>query len=296
MGKKLSKYERGELKKIHIWKSPNLSFMSKSLEFLSKPLDYVYDKSLNNKIGDVLSNVITGIVKIANDTAQWTVRPEAIIKEFQTRGFKNIKDVKDIQKLDLEDVDKVIGWLDYKYKGLALLEGGTLGAAGLPGLAVDIPAIIFINLRAIGEFASYFGFDVSLQNERLFAMNVLAYASSPTDKSKQIALAQLIKISQDVAKRKTWKVLEEYAFVQMIQSIAKAVGLRLTKAKLAQIMPVSGAIVGAGFNTYYTSKVCDAAFYLYRERYLAEKYGPDAIEVTVKPAKDLHVEYPEESE
>lgn len=38
-------------------------------------------------------------------------------------------------------------------------------------------------------------------------------------------------------------------------------------------MPVVGAAVGAGFNAYYTSKVCDAAFYLYRERFLQRKYG-----------------------
>jgi len=31
-------------------------------------------------------------------------------------------------------------------------------------------------------------------------------------------------------------------------------------------------------------KVCNAAFYLYRERFLAAKYGDDIIEETVKPA------------
>ena len=35
-----------------------------------------------------------------------------------------------------------------------------------------------------------------------------------------------------------------------------------------------------------TMKVCDAAFYLYRERFLAHKYGPEVIEVTIKPAND----------
>ena len=184
--------------------------------------------------------------------------------------------------------DKVIGWLDTKYKGVALVEGAATGAAGLPGIPADIVALITLNLRAIGEYGTYCGFDTTSQHERLFAMNVLGLASSPSDASKTIAMAQLVRIAQDVGKKKTWKDLESYTFVKIIQNIAKVIGVRLTKAKLAQVVPVTGAIVGGGFNSYYTSKVCEAAFYLYRERFLDEKYGDreDIIEIVVSP---LHI-------
>ena len=167
---------------------------------------------------------------------------------------------------------------------------------GLPGIPADIAALITLNLRAIGEYATYYGFDISCQDERLFAMNVLGLASSPTDASKSLAMAQLVKIAEDVAKKRAWKQLEEHAFVQLIQQIAKALGIRLTKAKLAQILPAAGAAVGGGFNAYFTSKVCDAAYYLYRERFLAAKYGAEVIEVTVEPAEDIDPHYPEEGE
>lgn len=85
-------------------------------------------------------------------------------------------------------------------------------------------------------------------------------------------------------------------FVKIIQEIAKSLGIRLTKAKLAQTIPAVGAIVGGGFNAYFTMKVCDAAFYLYRERFLAHKYGPEVIEVTVKPAADYDPHYEEASQ
>lgn len=91
-------------------------------------------------------------------------------------------------------------------------------------------------------------------------------------------MAQLAKIAQEVAKKKAWKDLEKHAFVKVIQHIAKALGIRLTKAKLAQVIPAAGVLVGGGFNAYYTTKVCDAAYYLYRERFLAEKYGESLIE------------------
>jgi hypothetical protein len=188
---------------------------------------------------------------------------------------------------DHSDVDCTYGIArSWSYRTPALV-----GAA-----AIDIPALITLNLRAIGEYAAYYGFDTSRQEERLFAFNVLGLASSPTDSSKSHAMAQLIKISQDVAKKATWQELEKNAFVKIIQEIAKALGIRLTKAKLAQAIPAIGAAVGGGFNAYFTMKVCDAAYYLYRERFLAEKYGVEIIEETVKPATDYDPRYTEVSD
>lgn len=160
---------------------------------------------------------------------------------------------------------------------------------------MDIVAIVGINLRAIGEYATYCGFDLSAQPERLFAMNVLALASSPTDGAKQAALAQLIRIAKDVAARKAWKELEKHSFVSIVKKVAASLGQRLTKAKLAQMIPYLGAGVGAGFNTYFTAKVCNAAFFLYRERFLAQKYGPHIIKETVQAATEFELDDTEET-
>ena len=105
---------------------------------------------------------------------------------------------------------------------------------------------------------------------------------------------KLVLIARDVALKKTWKDLEKHAFVKVVQKIAEALTIRLTKAKLAQVIPVAGAAIGGGFNAYYTNKVCDAAFYLYRERFLASKYGPEIIELTVEPAETIEPDYEDE--
>ncbi len=296
MTKQSSAYERRALEQIHEWKTPELTWSDQAMRVISRPLDKAGDFIMEIPVlGDAIKKAIGGIVNVSNDVAQWSVRPEAIYEEFRTAGH-DIHERSDIFSLDLEDVDKVVGWLAAKYKGVALVEGTTTGAAGLPGIAVDIPALVALNLRAVGEYATYYGFDVSSQQERLFAMNVLGLASSPKDAAKEVAMAQLVRIAQDVAKRRTWKALEGHTFVKIIQQISKALGIRLTKAKLAQTVPVVGAGVGGGFNAYYTAKVCDEAYYLYRERFLAEKYGPDTIEVTVEPAEGPDPGYDEQSE
>lgn len=293
----ITPYDDRALKEIHAWKNPNLGWFEQAMRVVNWPLDKAGDLVLASPgVGDAIRLSIQGLTGVCNDVAQWSVQKEAIYAEFRKAGYEGINKETDILNIDLQDVDKIVGWLDAKYKGIALVEGAGTGALGLPGIPPDLVALIALNLRAIGEYATYYGFNVHSQEERLFAMNVLGLASSPTDASKGLAMAQLVRIAQDVAKKRTWKELEKHAFVQIIQQIAKALGVRLTKAKLAQVIPAAGAAVGGGFNAYFTSKVCEAAKYLYRERFLAQKYGIQVIEIIVNPADDIDPQYPEEDE
>lgn len=296
MSEDVSEYDRRALAEIHEWKTPNLSWFGQAMRAIDWPLSKAADWILEQgAVGEAITKSISGVVGVCNDAAQWSVRQEAIYDEFRHAGHA-LEAPADLASLRLEEVDKIVGFLDAKYKGLAAVEGAATGAVGLPGIVVDIPALVTLNLRAIGEYATYYGFDVEGQQERLFAMNVLGLASSSTDAAKQIAMAELVRVARDVAMRKTWVSLEQHAFVRIIKQIAHAVGVRLTKAKLAQVVPAVGAAVGLGFNAYYTARVCNAAYYLYRERFLAEKYGHDVIEVTVQPPPDVGARYEESDE
>ena len=292
-----SPYERNAIREIHAWKNPEIGWFGKAMTSINKPLNQIGDAIFEgNDLGDLIRKSIEGIIKGANDFAHWSIRPGRIYRRFQDRGHTHISSAEEVFSLDLQSVDEIVGYLDAKYKGIALVEGGGTGITGAPGLVVDIPALITLNLRAIGEYATHYGFDIQLQDERLFALNILTYSSSPSDSAKSIALAQLVRIAKDVAKKRAWKTLEQETFVQIIKQIAKTLGIRLTKAKLGQILPVAGFFVGAGFNSYYTAKVCDAAYYFYRERFLAEKYGEEFIEQTVPPAENYEPEYEEVAE
>jgi hypothetical protein len=294
MKNELSEYEKLAVASIHQWKNPQIGWFGKAMEVVNWPLEKAGDLITDVKGVDwVIEKTIGGLVSLLNDFAHWTVRPNAIYEEYQKSGFDHIKTSRDIFSLDLEDADRVNGWLGAKYKTIASTEGAAAGFVGLPGIPPDIVALITLNQRAIGEYATYYGFDISSQHERLFALNILGLASSPNDAAKQVAMAQLVRIAQDVAKKKVWRDIEKHSFVKIIKIIASSLSIRLTKAKLAQIVPVTGAVVGAGFNAYYTDKVCNAAFYLYRERFLAEKYGENIIEETVKPAENFEADYDE---
>lgn len=291
---KLVAYDKNALKDIHKWKNPEVGFLSKSLELISKPLNSAGELVLSTPVvGEAIQSSVQGLVSVCNDAALWSVRADAIFEEFRNDGYHNVHDYADIELLNLEDIDKTVGWLAAKYKGLALAEGAGTGVLGIAGMAIDIPTLITLNLRAIGEYATYYGFDINRQEERLFAFNILGLSSASSAMAKNVAMAQLVKISQQVAKKVVWEELEKQMFVKIIKQIASSLGIRLTKAKLAQIIPVAGAAVGGGYNAYFTSNVCEAAYHLYRERFLAMKYGPSVIDVTVKPAEDYFPDSPE---
>jgi hypothetical protein len=292
-----TKYDQYALDAIHAWKSPELGWFDQAMSIINWPLEKVGDVIFATPgVGDVIKYAIEGTVGVCNDVAQWSIPQEAIYEEFRKAGYSRVHKAEDIFELELEVIDKMAGWLDAKYKGVAFVEGAGFGALGLPGIPPDIASIITFSLRAVGEYATYYGFDISRQEERLFALNILGLCSSSTAMSKTLAMAQLVRIAQDAAKKKAWTVLEQHAFVQVLQQIAKALGIRLTKEKLGQVIPLAGAAIGGGFNAYFISNVCQAAYNLYRERFLAEKYGAEVIEETVPPAEDIDPHYPEEDD
>lgn len=302
MKNELSKYEKMALEQIWAWKDPSRSWFDQTMKIVSWPVGKASDVLMGTPgIGYAIEKSFEGGLAIINDISHWSVRPSSILQEYSKYKGLELDNLNDIYTLDLEDIDRVIGFLDTKYEGLTFTHGAAAGATSMatPAVALiaipaDVLALLTLNLRAVGEYASYCGFDVRLQEERLFALNVLAVASSPTDNAKQMALSQLIRVAQDVALKRSWKDLEQHLFVQAVQQISKVLSIRLTKAKLAQVLPIAGVLIGGGFNAYYTNKVCNAAFYLYRERFLAEKYGVDIIETTVEPAKTLELDYEDE--
>ena len=274
-----SNYENQAREQIRRWKSPEQRWFGWPVA----PVKALIGKiTAAAGVPDVLAKAGAGMVHVLSGAANWTVRREAVYAKFRKNGH-DVHRLGDIFELDLEEVDAVVARQDVKYTGLAGAEGAVTGAAGVLGLVVDIPALLAWNLRAIGEYATCYGFDVDSQRERVFAVNVLGLASSPSDPAKAPVMAELARIAADAAKKKAWKELKDKTLVAVVEKVAKALGMRLTKAKLAQVVPILGAAVGGGFNAYYTARVCDTAHQLYRERFLAEKYGSDVIDLTAEP-------------
>jgi hypothetical protein len=269
-----SAYEQQALNEIRLWKERDQNWFGRSVEVFNRAFHAVTD--LVRKVPGVdwtIDNVVAGLLRLTNEMVQDTVWRDAIYKEFQRAGHP-VQDLADIHRMDLEAVDRAQKGLDTKYRALAAVEGAATGIAGAAGIVPDIVALVALNLRAAGEYATYYGFDIAAPEERLFALQILNAVSAPSDVSKQVALTPVLRVSRHIARDQTLLAVEQFAITRAIRNAVQALGLHLTRAKLAQLVPMTGAVVGSGFNAYYTSKVCDAAAFLYRERFLIRKYGP----------------------
>ena len=99
------------------------------MKLVNWPLDKAGDLFLATPgLGDVIRRSIQGLTSVCNDLAQWTVRPESICEEFRKAGHAEVRKPADVINLPLEQVDRVVSWLDAKYKGIALVEGAGTGS------------------------------------------------------------------------------------------------------------------------------------------------------------------------
>ena len=188
-----------------------------------------------------------------------------------------MQDAGHAHRVDIRHIDEAVSSIRSRYSALGAAEGATTGFVGAPGIVPDILALTTLNLRATGLYATYYGFFVSRDDERLFALQVLSASAGSTDINKDFALKPITRASQGIAKRQAIESAGQYAITGSIKKIAEKLGIKLTKAKLAQMLPIAGAVVGGGLNVMYTNKVCHTAQQLYRERFLLARYGPDVF-------------------
>ena len=88
------------------------------MKVLNWPLDKAGDLILATPgLGDAIKLSIQGLTGVCNDVAQWSVQSEVIYAEFRKAGHFGINQPADVFGIELEHVDRVVAWLDAKYKG-----------------------------------------------------------------------------------------------------------------------------------------------------------------------------------
>ncbi|BCY13189.1 EcsC family protein [Actinoplanes sp. L3-i22] len=191
--------------------------------------------------------------------------------------------------LDLKELDKgrpaltipLLGVLESSVASVLItgatvsttVSGGTTAGIALLAVASDAAASLALLGRAVAEVAVHYGYDPQEPGEELFLMSVLNYSMASTSASKTAALASLSRLTQQMMRRATWDQLGKAPLVQVLTQIFKLLGFKLTKAKLAQIVPIAGGILAAGLSFNMLHSAIDDATRLYRARYLAEKHG-----------------------
>jgi EcsC protein family len=163
--------------------------------------------------------------------------------------------------------------------GYAVAEGAVAGAAGLPGIAIDVPSLITLTLRTVRGIGICYGFSSDSEAEREFVLAVIAAAGANSIAEKSAALLMLRQLEVTVL-RQTFKAmaakaaeqtLSKEAAIIALRDIARQLGLNLTKRKMLQVVPFLGAGIGAAVNWKFMDDVAWAARRAYQERWLQDR-------------------------
>lgn len=152
------------------------------------------------------------------------------------------------------------------YRNTAGVEGGVAGAGGFVLAAADFPALMAIKVRMLGDVVAAYGWgggpDGVSGRERLFVLNIfhLAFASA---RRRPQALAELEAWIAGVGQP---EAITEYDWRTFQIEYRDYIDL----AKLAQLIPVVGAPIGAVVNWRLVDRLGETAMMACRMRWFAE--------------------------
>jgi len=140
-------------------------------------------------------------------------------------------------------------------------EGGITGAGGFLMSMADFPILIGIKMKLLFEIAALYGFDVKDYRERLYLLYIFQLAFSSQQGRTKVFMhlenwEDKLHILPENVDNIDWKTLQ--------QEYRDYIDL----AKLAQLLPVVGAAVGAIANYQLIKQLGETAMQAYRMRLL----------------------------
>jgi len=181
------------------------------------------------------------------------------------------------------------GVSDWLHRGVVATSGALGGAAGLPGLLLELPFSVTVMLRSIADHARAAGEDLTEVASQLECLTVFAYGSRrPGQGSESGYLAARLTLgravaraSEFIAERGVAEALSEKsapALAQLVGRIAQRLGTTVADKVAAQLVPLAGALGGATLNTLFIHHYQDTAWAHFTLRRLERMHGTSAVE------------------
>ena len=143
------------------------------------------------------------------------------------------------------------------YRNVATVEGGVAGAGGFVLAAADFPALIAIKIKLLFEIAALYGYDGQAWRERLYILSIFQLAFSSPDHRRDV-YEQMTGDDQPAT-------VEDFDWRRFQQEYRDYIDL----AKMAQLLPVVGAPIGAIVNFRLVEQLGATAINAYRLRWFA---------------------------
>jgi uncharacterized protein (DUF697 family) len=235
----MTAYEKEAYQQLDIWKfkirkKPSL------LDSAAKGLQNKINKIIPEKIHSAITITIEKMVKAVLFGAKYTT------KEPRADGSLQLREAFVKERIEF-------------YRKTASAEGAVTGAGGiLLGLA-DFPILIGIKVKMLFDIAAIYGYDVRNYKERLYILHIFQLAFS-SQKGRNDVFEQVE--NWEAYQRSLPEDVDQFDWRTFQQEYRDYIDL----AKMAQLVPVIGAAVGAIVNYKLINKLGETAMNCYRMR------------------------------
>ncbi|WP_423364590.1 EcsC family protein [Mycoplasma sp. P36-A1] len=209
-------YEQTLEKQLDSWKKDIL----KKESMIKKTTNKVQNKTQNllpDKVQSTITSTIEGMTKLIMNGS----------------GFLTVKE--NTEGLSLAESEYLVLTQFSKYQKAAMSEGFSFGLGGIILGVADLPALLSIKIKFMFDACKLYGFDPNLIEERLFILYIFQLSYSSKD-NKQEIFKIINNWNKTDIKNFDWEKFQlEYRNY-------------LDIAKMLQLVPVIGSVVGATAN------------------------------------------------
>jgi hypothetical protein len=233
-------YEQIAFDELQHWKKEMLRKPS-FLNNLSKKVQVKLNSYIPEKIHKAITATIKQMVRAVLFGAQYTTKKPA--------------DVVTLQQTE-EEIHKLIN----TYKHTAAVEGGVTGAGGILMGFADFPILLAIKLKMLFDIAVLYGFDVKDYKERLYLLHIFQLAFSSQEHRRNVFLQME---GWEEKKHQMPNDINSFEWRPFQQEYRDYIDL----AKMAQLVPGIGAVVGVVVNYKLIKLLGRTAMNAYRMRF-----------------------------
>jgi len=246
----MNTYEQRILAELHFWKRDVLKKPS-AISKIASGIQAKINHYIPEKIHDTITLTIKQMVKAVLYGSTYT-----------TSALPD-------ERLSLLHREALVKTKIETYGKTGATEGGITGAGGFLMSMADFPILIAIKLKLLFEIAALYHYDVKDYRERLFILYIFQLAFSGK-KSEQYILNKIENWDEEA------HVLPENADQFDWQAFQQEYRDYIDLAKLAQLLPVVGAAVGAIANYQLIKKLGNTAMMAYRLRWIQQGLLPSS--------------------
>ena len=234
-----SKYNKKALIELGLWEKKILQEPSFSSQ-LAKALQDRFNGLIPNKIHKIITAAIKNMIKAVLTGSK-----------FITKG--------PLKDCSLEEREERIKKKVSFYKKTAMASGAGTGAGGFFLGMADFPILLSLKMKFLFDIASIYGYNVKDFKERLYILYIFQLAFS--SKEKSVEIYKIIKNWNTFSKQLPDQV-NDFDWHSFQQEYRDYIDL----AKMFQLIPGFGAIVGAYANYQFMEKLAITAINAYRLR------------------------------